>query len=232
MTKKTIIFDTDDESKGHYPSDEAYAPLEIGKVYNVTEDVTNKNVVLSPVDANSDLPTMELGVNGLHITKNEKRYYQSLLKTTAIVNGNKHEASILENGDIIGDRWVDNKGGGKLLSYYIQYEINTAIEHSVAGNPSSGWTRLNNGLLLQWGAIVAENNSSIGTITFPTAFTTTCSFVAQTCGVISGSNGAIVSPFADDANSLSSKKIKCFQIQTGQVIEAPAWYVKWIAIGY
>lgn len=230
MTKKTIIFDTDDESKGHYPSDEAYAPLEIGKVYNVTEDITNKNVILSPVDENSDLTTMELGIDGLNIIKTGKDF-DSVFQITTIINGNKHKTSITENGDIRGNMWLNDGGGGSLYNY-VQHKISTEIESLVKGNPSSGWTRLGNGLLLQWGTIASQNNSSVGTITFPTVFTTDYSFVAQTYGAVDGAHGAIVSPFADDMNLRTSKKIKCFQIQTGQVIEAPAWYVKWMAIGY
>ena len=226
MTKKTIIFDTDDESKGHYPSDEAYAPLEIGKVYHVIEDVPSKSITLYPIDISSNLPSMGLGIDGLRINKSEKDVVGPLLVATGSINGAIYKTYIQEDGDIIGDRW----GGGSLFDY-IQHSIGTAIENSVVGTASGGWTRLQNGLLLQWGAMSGQNNPSGATI-FPTAFTKAYSFIAQTHGAVAGTNGVTIACLADDANSLTTQKIKCFQIQTGQVIDAPAWYVKWMAIGY
>lgn len=230
MTKKTIIFDTDDESKGHYPSDEAYAPLEIGKVYNVTEDTTDKHIVVSPVDANSSLPTMKLGELALEINTKNTYVGGPLLTGTTIIKeqGVTSLAALMTDGDILGHAWGGSLTQPEKLSGFIK----RSIEATVQGDPSSGWTRLNNGLLLQWGAIVAENNSSVGTITFPTAFTKTCSFVAQTYGAVTGPNGVAISCLANDDNSLTSQKIRCIQIQTGQVVDAAAWYVKWIAIGY
>lgn len=226
MTKKTIIFDTDDESKGHYPSDEAYAPLEVGKVYSVTEDVANKNIALSPVDASSDLPTIKLGSNGLQISKTEKSgLIYPFLGAAITINGNKYETSILANGDITGDRW----GRGSLYDF-IYDRIGTAIAQSVITGP--GWARLQSGTLLQWGSISGQNSSPSGVITFPTAFTVNYSFTAQAHARVYGTNGVTIACLADDANSLTKQEIKCFQIQTGQVIDAPAWYVKWIAIGY
>ncbi len=225
MTKKTVIFDTDDESKGHYPSDEAYAPLEIGKVYHVIEDVPSKSITLYPVDISSNLPSMGLGIDGLHINKSEKDVVGPLLVATGSINGAIYKTYIQEDGDIIGDRW----GGGSLFDY-INDRIGTAVAQSVITGP--GWARLQSGTLLQWGSISSQNSSPSGVITFPTAFTVNYSFTAQAHGRISGTNGVTIACLADDANSLTKQEIKCFQIQTGQVIDAPAWYVKWIAIGY
>lgn len=227
MTKKTVIFDTDDESKGHYPSDEAYAPLEIGKVYHVIEDVPSKSITLYPVDISSNLPSMGLGIDGLRINKSEKDVVGPLLVATGSINGAIYKTYIQEDGDIIGDRW----GGGSLFDY-IQHSIGTAIENSVVGTASGGWTRLQNGLLLQWGAMSSQSGNPSGATIFPTAFNKAYSFIAQAHGAVANTNGVTIACLADDANSLTIQKIKCFQIQEGKVIDAPAWYVKWIAIGY
>ena len=234
MTKKTIIFDTDDESKGHYPSDEAYAPLEIGKVYNVIEDVTNKNVVLSPVDANSDLPTMKLGQLALEINTKNTSIGGPLLTGTTIVDASNPSnpttslVALMTDGDIWGPKW----GGSLTQPMTLSSFIKSSIEHSVEGSLSSGWTRLQNGLLLQWGSISNQDSSSFATITFPTAFTTDYSFMSQAHEAITGVIGFTTTCLADNANSLTKQRIKCIKIQTGQVVGAAAWYVKWFAIGY
>ena len=233
MTKKTIIFDTDDESKGHYPSDEAYAPSEIGKVYNVTEDVTNKNIVLSPVDASSDLPTVKIGQLSMQIDTKNTRLGGPLLTGTTIVDASNPSnpvtslVALMTDGDIWGPAWGGSPTQPGTLSNYIK----TSIGATAQGDLNSGWTRLQNGLLLQWGAIVSEIDS-VFTIMYPTAFTTYYSFVSQPYLAIDGTNDTTISCLADDTFSLTSQKIKCFQIQSGKVIEAPAWTVKWIAIGY
>lgn len=232
MTKKTIIFDTDDESKGHYPSDEAYAPLEIGKVYHVIEDVPSKSITLYPVDISSNLPSMGLGIDGLRINKSEKDVVGSLLVATGSINGNNYKTLIQEDGDIIGNRWSTDKGVEESLSNYILHNIGTAIENSVQGDLSSGWMRLQNGLLLQWG-IEKGTNGEQGWITFPTVFTTYCNVTLS----MRNTRGNKFMPVAfldqDDVNNLKIQTFYCRSItDTGNVVPLNTWQVQWLAIGY
>lgn len=233
MTKKTIIFDTDDESKGHYPSDEAYAPLEIGKVYHVIEDVPSKSITLYPVDISSNLPSMGLGIDGLRINKSEKDVVGPLLVATGSINGAIYKTYIQEDGDIIGDRW----GGGSLFDY-IQHSIGTAIENSVVGTASEGWTRLNNGLLLQWGGLNSKNNY-IGNIVFPTAFTNPCFFVPRLLDFPERNDDVIETLFATNITTgqsndrLTNASFHCYKISSnGGISKVNNWDALWFAIGY
>lgn len=232
MTKKTIIFDTDDESKGHYPSDEAYAPVDIGKVYRVIEDEPSKSITLYPVDTSSNLPSMGLGLEGLRISKSEKDVIGTLLVATGSINGNNYKTVIQEDGDIIGDRWSTDSGGEESLSNYIQHNIGAAIENSVQGDLSSGWTRLNNGLLLQWGTVSSTDNT-YKQITFPTAFTKTKIVIPAVIDAWNSDSFTTTIYLSKDDVSLAKQGFFCHQINgTAGPIETRNWTANWIAIGY
>lgn len=234
MTKKTIIFDTDDESKGHYPSDEAYAPLEIGKVYNVTEDVTNKNIVLSPVDPSSDLPTVKLGQLSMQIDTKNTRLGGPLLTGTTIVDTSNPSnpvtslAALMTDGDIWGPAW----GGSPTQPATLSSFIKTSIEATAQGDLGLGWTRLQNGLLLQWG-IVSSTTSSYAQIIFPTAFTKTKIVIPAVMDDWNNDTFTSTIYLAKDNNSLVAQGFFCLQINgTAGPIQAKNWAGYWIAIGY
>lgn len=248
MADKLVIYNPESNDASHAPSDtvkgditidgtvkaDTVKPtfLNLGNKYNFYFSGHTDKVTLEPIgELRFDNQRYEFGgEEGIAIERNVSSspnvIYSKTTDPTADADNQVLEMGIQETGDLWGKRWINN---GR-PEY--QYMLSEYIDTLTTGYLTSGWTRLQNGLLLQWGAIVAENNSSVGTITFPTAFTKTCSFVAQTYGAVTGPNGVAISCLADDANSLTSQKIKCIQIQAGQVVDAAAWYVKWIAIGY
>lgn len=234
MTKKTVIFDTDDESKGHYPSDEAYAPLEIGKVYNVTEDTSNKQIILSPADANSSLPTMKLGQLALEIDTKDTSVGGPLLTGTTIVKeqGSSNPVTslvaLMTDGDIWGHIWGGSFTQPERLSGFIK----RSIEATVQGDLSSGWTRLNNGLLLQWGTVSSTDNT-YKQITFPTAFTKTKIVIPAVIDAWNSDSFTTTIYLAKDDVSLAKQGFFCHQINgTAGPIETRNWTANWIAIGY
>lgn len=239
MTKKTIIFDTDDESKGHYPSDEAYAPSEIGKVYNVTEDVTNKNIVLSPVDASSDLPTVKIGQLSMQIDTKNTRLGGPLLTGTTIVDASNPSnpvtslVALMTDGDIWGPAWGGSPTQPGTLSNYIK----TSIGATAQGDLGSGWTRLQNGLLLQWGTLSSAKNS-VATVTFPTAFTKPCFFTSRLTGgtpIGSELETYFTTNFSswEDADFRTRATFHCYRIANGGALyELTSWTAMWFAIGY
>lgn len=236
MTKKTIIFDTDDESKGHYPSDEAYAPLEVGKVYNVTEDVANKSIMLSPVDANSSLPTMKLGQLALEIDTKNTSVGGPLLTGTTIIKeqGATSLVALMTDGDIFGPAW----GGSLTQPEKLTGFIKRSIEASVQGDLSSGWTRLNNGLLLQWGGLNSKNNY-LGNIVFPTAFTNPCFFVPRLLDFPQRNDDIVETLFATNITTgqsndrLTNASFHCYKISSnGGISKVNNWDALWFAIGY
>ncbi|QHJ85386.1 MAG: hypothetical protein [Caudoviricetes sp.] len=235
MTKKTIIFDTDDESKGHYPSDETYAPLEVGKVYNVTEDTIGKHIILSPVDANSSLPTMKFGQLALEIDTKDTSVGAPLLTGTTIVDASNPSnpttslVALMTDGDIWGPKW----GGSLTQPMTLSSFIKSSIEHSVEGSLSSGWTRLQNGLLLQWGTVSGTVNA-YQQITFPTAFTTIKTVIPAAIDTWNNDSYTITIYLAkEDIASLTKQGFYCHPINgSAGPIGSKNWTANWIAIGY
>ena len=72
---------------------------------------------------------------------------------------------LTNHGDIIGSRWWSHANETASLYDY--------INKLTGGDLTSGWTRLQNGLLLQWGTAISDKNGYAG-LTYPTAFTKVC----------------------------------------------------------
>ena len=93
---------------------------------------------------------------------------------------------------------------------------------NISGNPLSGWTKLANGLIIQWGQTGAGGNPT--TITFPIPFPTGCVSVTAT---------NTTSGFPTQWVSVGNFSTSGFQIFAGQPSgTAPTVAASWIAIGY
>ena len=130
-------------------------------------------------------------------------------------------------GDVWGDRWKNNGRTGyqNMLSEY--------IDTLTTGNLTSGWTRLQNGLLVQWGQVDA-NNLTAGVAVFPTSFTTHCYFLPTMVNVrLNGDFMPIVYADSDTDTDLTQRKFYCRSITSNEAVTPlNTWKVNWIAIGY
>lgn len=132
-----------------------------------------------------------------------------------------------EVGDIWGNQWKNNGRPGyqNMLSEY--------IDTLTTGNLTSGWTRLQNGLLVQWGQVDA-NNLTAGVAVFPTSFTTHCYFLPTMVNVrLNGDFMPIVYADSDTDTDLTQRKFYCRSITSNEAVTPlNTWKVNWIAIGY
>ena len=130
-------------------------------------------------------------------------------------------------GDVWGDRWKNNGRTGyqNMLSEY--------IDTLTTGNLTSGWTRLQNGLLVQWGQVDA-NNLTAGIAVFPTSFTTHCYFLPTMVNArLNGDFMPIVYADSDTDTDLTQRKFYCRSITSNEAVTPlNTWKVNWIAIGY
>ena len=112
-------------------------------------------------------------------------------------------------------------------------KLRDAINARFGGNPESGWVRMPNDLLIQWGNLMSINNG-YGRVVFPTAFTKSCFFLPTMAQAWTGEWFAPL-VFADwgDNPNLGAKGVHCRQIAgTSGVSYLNSCNVQWIAIGY
>ena len=132
-----------------------------------------------------------------------------------------------EVGDIWGNQWKNNGRPGyqNMLSEY--------IDTLTTGNLTSGWTRLQNGLLLQWGTIQDPNNGSWGKITFPTAFTKIKSVHVAISDLWNNDSWVPVVYIDRSDTDLAGQGIICRMINgTAGPATMKNWVADWFAIGY
>ena len=88
---------------------------------------------------------------------------------------------------------------------------------------TGNWVRLPNGMLLQWGSMPSQQDTT-GYVYFPQAFTT--SDVAVTCsgGVKDGNNGA-----GENPTTVTVVTQTYFRTWTTENVNTTAW---WIAMGF
>ena len=115
----------------------------------------------------------------------------------------------------------------KLLS-----AIKTSFGNENDKGSDTGWVKMPNGLIIQWGFMACQN-SGYGQVWFPTAFTTRCFFLPTLAQDWTGDWFAplVYSDWNDKAN-LYSKGMHFRQIRGSAVSALTTWDVNWIAIGY
>ena len=111
-------------------------------------------------------------------------------------------------------------------------KLRDAINARFGGNPASGWTRMPNGMLIQWGFMACQN-SGYAQVWFPTAFTTKCIFLPTAAQDWTGEWFApIVYADWNDKANLAVRGMHFRQIRGADVSALTTCDVNWIAIGY
>lgn len=134
-------------------------------------------------------------------------------------------------GDIWGDRWKNNGRTG------YQYMLSEYIDTLTTGNLTSGWTRLQNGLLLQWGTAISDK-TGYASFTYPTAFTKVCKlFTILRAEWGTGDNIPVAFPDLGQEtvshNNLTVGGVICRQVNgSSGVTHVNGGTCDWFAIGY
>ena len=112
-------------------------------------------------------------------------------------------------------------------------KLRDAVNARFGGDLSTGWARMPNGLLLQWGHLMSDTGSQ-GWAVFPTAFTKQCIFLpTMSAEWISGVFAPIVFAWSHLNDNLDGRSFYCRQINGNSgVSELKTWQVDWLAIGY
>ena len=111
-------------------------------------------------------------------------------------------------------------------------KLRDAINARFGGNPASGWVKMPNGLIIQWG-FVACQNSGYAQVWFPTVFTTKCIFLPTAAQDWTGEWFApIVYADWNDKANLAVRGMHFRQIRGADVSALTTCDVNWIAIGY
>lgn len=112
-------------------------------------------------------------------------------------------------------------------------KLRDAVNARFGGDLSTGWARMPNGLLLQWGHLMSDTGSQ-GWAVFPTAFTKQCIFLpTMSAEWISGVFAPIVFAWSHLNDHLDGRSFYCRQINGNSgVSDLNTWQVDWLAIGY
>ena len=112
-------------------------------------------------------------------------------------------------------------------------KLRDAVNARFGGDLSTGWARMPNGMLVQWGS-AASNGSEHGWAVFPTAFTKQCFFLPTMANTWIGVDFLpVVYTDVGDNQNCGSKGFFCRQIRgNGSVASLNDWNVQWLAIGY
>jgi len=126
-------------------------------------------------------------------------------------------ANLLSGTRVYGNATIDTTlaAGNTTITGFANVSTNTLTLGTSSITANNGYTRLANGLLMQWGNILA--NTSVGNITFTTAFTTVYSW-----SVTSGLTGFY--GYAAGANTT------VLQVRSSQAVAATN-LCTWQAIG-
>lgn len=164
------------------------------------------------ISGDGDIVDLNDGFSSHRFTNGVKVYSGNKSGTNAITlasNGTINAKEIL----IPSDSYV------KLSNFTNGTGVGFGSSPSSTGN----WTRLPNGLLLQWGTIPAQQDNKV-TLYFPQAFTTADVAVTVSGGVKDGSGTASQNP-----TTVVAVGSTYFQTWTTEDVNITAW---WIAIGY
>lgn len=113
-------------------------------------------------------------------------------------------------------------------------KLRDAIDARFGGNPASGWTRMPNGMLIQWGNAAVASGNGYWQIFFPTAFTKKGIFLPTIATEWTGEWFApIVFTAASDNTNLNMRGLHLRQTTgTNSVSYLNSCNVQWLAIGY
>ena len=112
-------------------------------------------------------------------------------------------------------------------------KLSSTIKTAFGGDKDTGWVKMPNGVIIQWGNLVSKNDS-YGQIIFPTAFTTKCILI-PTMDQAWGGDGFAPIVYADwgDNPNNAIKGLFCRQINgMSGVSPLTMWNVQWLAIGH
>ena len=251
MADKLVIYNPDSNDASHIPSDTVKGDITVnGTVkadnvnsenirsryinlfdkYTLSYDTNVGNVRLEP-------PGNGWGANQTYVFGDQYGIFiKRILSSSPYViysesNPDPSQNTVMkmglsEVGDIWGNQWKNNGRPGyqNMLSEY--------IDTLTTGDLTSGWTRLQNGLLLQWGTI-SGSKQSYAQITFPTAFTKVKKVFPVVVDVWRSDGWAPVIYTVPEDSNMSKQGIVCRQING---TEGPSilenWTANWFAIGY
>ena len=113
-------------------------------------------------------------------------------------------------------------------------KLRDAINARFGGNPASGWTRMPNGMLIQWGNAAVASGNGYWQIFFPTAFTKKGIFLPTIATEWTGEWFApIVFTAASDNTNLNMRGLHLRQTTgTNSVSYLNSCNVQWLAIGH
>lgn len=245
MADKLVIYNPESNDASHTPSDTVKGDITVNGSINVhTLDVGTINlssdyrfywannsgkVYLEPRDQVSGNHQRYIfgSEHGLFIERNATMNPNVIYCETKSFSSDKvSQMGVQGTGDVWGDRWKNNG------SQENQYMLSEYIDTLTTGNLTSGWTRLQNGLLLQWGTI-SGSKQSYAQITFPTAFTKVKKVFPVVVDVWHSDSWVPVIYATSDDTSMTKQGIFCRQING---TEGPSvmenWTANWFAIGY
>ena len=246
MADKLVIYNPESNDASHTPSDTVKGDITVNGSINVhTLDVGTINlssdyrfywannsgkVYLEPRDQVSGNRQRYIfgSEHGLFIERNATMNPNVIYCETKSFSSDKiSKMGVQVTGDVWGDRWKNNGNQEN------QYMLSEYIDTLTTGNLTSGWTRLQNGLLLQWGQVDA-NNLTAGIAVFPTSFTTHCYFLPTMVNVrLNGDFMPIVYADSDTDTDLTQRKFYCRSITSNEAVTPlNTWKVNWFAIGY
>lgn len=246
MADKLVVYNPESNDGSHIPSDTIKG--------DVTIDGTVRANTVNPIFLNlSDkynfywannadevylIPTDKIygrhqkytfgGDKGIFIERNSPYSVNVIYcETKSSSSDDISKMGIHGTGDVWGDRWKNNGNPEN------QYMLSEYIDTLTSGDLASGWTRLQNGLLLQWGTIQDPNNGSWGKITFPTAFTKVKS-VHVAISDLWNSDSWVPVVYIDRSDlDLTGQGIICRMINgTAGPAIMKNWVANWFAIGY
>ena len=246
MADKLVIYNPESNDASHTPSDTVKGDITVNGSINVhTLDVGTINlssdyrfywannsgkVYLEPRDQVSGNHQRYIfgSEHGLFIERNATMNPNVIYCETKSFSSDKvSQMGVQVTGDVWGDRWKNNGNQEN------QYMLSEYIDTLTTGNLTSGWTRLQNGLLLQWGQVDA-NNLTAGIAVFPTSFTTHCYFLPTMVNVrLNGDFMPIVYADSDTDTDLTQRKFYCRSITSNEAVTPlNTWKVNWFARGY
>lgn len=198
------------------------ANIFVGNVQISSDITTNNTITLS--GPTSDRPTITYSDTGITITDSKKQPSENVI-LFSYIDGN---TMLTNHGDIIGSRWWSHANETASLYDY--------INKLTGGDLTSGWTRLQNGLLLQWGTAISK--TGYAGWTYPTAFTKVCKLFT-TLRDVWGANDHIPIAYPDLSletethNNLTIGGAMCRQVNGGSgVYFIDGGTCDWFAIGY
>ena len=143
----------------------------------------------------------------------------------AVYSGNKGGSSAirLKNNGVIEAGGKIYAEGNKEVLTADSFTNGTGIGSGSSPGSTGNWVRLPNGMLLQWGTMPSQQDST-ATVFFPQAFSTTNVSVVVSGGVKNGNNSA-----GENPTTVVAVASSYFQTWTTENVNTTAW---WIAMGF